>query len=212
MSDELVNRDVVRETMKKIQSMDSDTFKFSPGKNVIRIVPSKDASGFYYECMFHFKIADTSFPCPLHFDQPCRVCEVLATSKNKDLSRYRARLVFFMYVIDRNSKDNAPKRLMITSKRLMGNILTFIADPMYADLIHPEKGRDLIVEVTKTPNLTQYTVYPQANSSPLGDVDLDSLPPFEELITAPAEEVVNNAADTLLGLKPQEGVVNTFFG
>lgn len=143
------------------------------GQRRVRILPTKDGSSPFKEVWFHELYIDgkwQKFYDPGKNDNersPLNEVydELMSTGKDSDkelAKQYRARKFYIVKVIDRDKEQDGPKFWRFKHNYKQEGIFDKII-PIYkakGDVADPDKGRDLILELTKakTPKGAYYTV------------------------------------------------------
>lgn len=143
------------------------------GQKTVRILPTSDGSSPFVEVWYHEVQVDGKWTKLYDPDKndgdrsPLNEVyeELMSTGKDSDreLARqYRARKFYIVKVIDRENEQDGPKFWRFKDNYKQEGILDKII-PIWrnkGDITDTEKGRDLIVELTKakTPSGIEYTV------------------------------------------------------
>lgn len=162
-----------------------DYLELEQGKNIVRILPAHPhMEAFYEEVYYHRRNVgkkSLSVICLNHGDSDgddCPVCtslEELRNSKDKTdrklFGEQRPKPRFFMNAIDR--KDNTLK-ILACGITIMKDVLGFVTDEEYGDILDPQEGTDLIITKSGEQLDTEYSTKARRNSSPALD-DEDAL-------------------------------------
>lgn len=158
---------------------DKDYIELKEGKNVVRILPGHpNMDAFYEEVYYHRKSVgrkkSVNVICLNHGDSnadDCPICtalEEVRRSRDKGdkqiWSEQRPKARFFMNAIDRT--DNSPK-ILACGISVMKQILGFVTDEEYGDILDVQEGTDLIITRTGEGLDTEYDVKARRNSSPV---------------------------------------------
>jgi len=158
---------------------DRNYIELEQGKNTVRVLPGHpDMEGFYEEIYYHNKQvgkkARTTVICLNHGNpdgEDCPICaelEELRASKDKDdrkaygLLRPKAR--FFMNAVKRPEEEC---KILACGISIMKEILGFITDEDYGDILDPQEGTDLVITKTGEMLDTEYSVKARRNPSPV---------------------------------------------
>jgi hypothetical protein len=130
----------------------SNLWKPQPGKNQIRIVPYAHCKeNPFIELYFHYEIGQRSYLSPMSFGRPDPIeefAEKLKAGGNKDDwklgKKLEAKMRTFVPVLVRGREKEGVK-FWGFGKTVYQELLTFIADPDYGDIVDPATGRDIVV-------------------------------------------------------------------
>lgn len=110
-------------------------------------------------------------PCPItdYLDELAKAKDAVSKKEYKD---QKPKLVFTMFVINREAEDLGPLRLDLNQVAVQ-DLVKFFMDPDYGDLSDIEEGRDITVEYTPGEQTKDgfpgYTIIPRPRSTPLSD-------------------------------------------
>jgi hypothetical protein len=177
----------VKALRERAMSLDSGVFwKPGEGVNQIRILPGwdpEDATGrFFFEQALHYGFRDeedereVTIPCFLYTTgATCPVCalrkwlsEQETEAAKRIYKRTAPQLGVYFNVIGRKVK---PSRVQVwrTSGQKRDTVLDWLSTDDYADLLDPEKGRDVILTATGESKTRRYPGFtPAGNPSPIG--------------------------------------------
>ena len=139
------------------------------GQKRLRILPTTDGSSPFKEAMFHEMLIDGKYiklydPAMDNERSPLNEVyeELLIEGDKKLASEYKSRKFYIVKVIDRDNEQDGPKFWRFKHNYKNEGILDKII-PIWrnkGDVTDSEKGRDLILELTKakTPKGKEYTV------------------------------------------------------
>jgi len=139
------------------------------GQKRLRILPTSDGSSPFKEAMFHEMLIDGKYvklydPAMDNERSPLNEVyeELLIEGDKKLASEYKSRKFYIVKVIDRDNEQDGPKFWRFKHNYKNEGILDKII-PIWrnkGDVTDSEKGRDLILELTKakTPKGKEYTV------------------------------------------------------
>ncbi len=139
------------------------------GQKRLRILPTTDGSSPFKEAMFHEMLVDGKYvklydPAMDNERSPLNEVyeELLIEGDKKLASEYKSRKFYIVKVIDRDNEQDGPKFWRFKHNYKNEGILDKII-PIWrnkGDVTDSEKGRDLILELTKakTPKGKEYTV------------------------------------------------------
>ena len=139
------------------------------GQKRLRILPTADGSSPFVEAMFHEMLIDGKYiklydPAMDNERSPLNEVyeELLIEGDKKLASEYKSRKFYIVKVIDRDNEQDGPKFWRFKHNYKNEGILDKII-PIWrnkGDVTDSEKGRDLILELTKakTPKGKEYTV------------------------------------------------------
>lgn len=139
------------------------------GQKRLRILPTTDGSSPFKEAMFHEMLIDDKYiklydPAMDNERSPLNEVyeELLIEGDKKLASEYKSRKFYIVKVIDRDNEQDGPKFWRFKHNYKNEGILDKII-PIWrnkGDVTDSEKGRDLILELTKakTPKGKEYTV------------------------------------------------------
>lgn len=139
------------------------------GQKRLRILPTTDGSSPFKEAMFHEMLIDGKYvklydPAMDNERSPLNEVyeELLIEGDKKLASEYKSRKFYIVKVIDRDNEQDGPKFWRFKHNYKNEGILDKII-PIWrnkGDITDSEKGRDLILELTKakTPKGKEYTV------------------------------------------------------
>jgi hypothetical protein len=206
--------------------------KMNDGENLLRILPSLDPAVSPFMVVDEHRILlpgdkfAKAYACPGRSE--CAICTLVdrmykASRANGDDSmgkaagELRAKKRIYANVIDRNDEAAGPKRWSM-SNDVFAQIQQLRSSRGGKLLLHPEKGRDLVV--TKIPprspkNATDYAkfmVQTALDGSPLGDESQQeawsaSIPPLEDAVTQMTSSMSRDLAKQLnSGTQRQEPV------
>jgi hypothetical protein len=145
-------------------SNNNDIVKLPEGDTTIRLVPYKyDAEMPFREFHFHYGVAGKTFLCPSRMKQePCEICELASKMWNtfestqdetyKDaFKKLVATLRVFIPIVVRGEEDKGARWWGVNPRGTYKEILTAIknAAQQGIDILDPDKGRDLVVNVEK---------------------------------------------------------------
>lgn len=167
--------------IKSEQKSDFDTLKLEKGQSyTLRIVPfGKDDDGdvlFYAERGSHFLGSVGIIPCPaVVTDSSCPICEWSQENWNAEDIRRRAAArgakcsrSVTMNVLHRGQGDNV-KQVRLTMPTF-ADLVKFLAQDGYENLIHPQKGSDIVITVESKgplPMHIRYNIIPERAAKPL---------------------------------------------
>lgn len=138
------------------------------GQKRLRILPTADGSSPFVEAMFHEMLIDGKYiklydPAMDNERSPLNEVyeELLIEGDKKLASEYKSRKFYIVKVIDRDNEQDGPKFWRFKHNYKNEGILDKII-PIWrnkGDITDPEKGRDLIIELSKskTGNGKDYT-------------------------------------------------------
>jgi len=168
---------------RKLQELDERGRKFwrpQVGKNRVRILPAANPNDlFFVEVAQHYQIGPDkrTVTCPRSFELTCPLCdraERLRTSGDAEKVLRAGKLVptqrALMNIIDRASPDKGVQ-VWAAPLSVLRDLLAYIADPEYGNIVDPNKGFDVMIERTGQDLGTRYQVRVARHPSPVGMPD-----------------------------------------
>jgi len=199
--------DSIRAELDDIQSHSKGQFpriRPKPGQNIYRIMPEYDGKRFYVKAFFHWKIAGMTFPCNATWGQECYTCGVSKImkdrGKDKLANHLTSRPTYYLNALDLSSVIEVSKgvQVLTLSRPPMGQILGFISNPRFADLLNPQTGRAIFIDMRGSGIETTYTVYPDAAPAAIPDMNfLNKLFKLHELMTPVDIDKMKSAIEKL---------------
>ena len=176
----------LREKFDKKDVERSDRFSFQDGDNYLRILPpSKEylvdsVDYISFEFLTHYNLGvegdKRSEICPRSFGKQnkCPICEAVwklyktKTNEDKELaSSLRAKTRHIFNIIDLNNLEKGIQ-VMETGPKIYEEIVKFITNPKWGDLLDIDKGRNFTI--TKTPSKETISGYVEYNIAPDPDI------------------------------------------
>jgi outer membrane biosynthesis protein TonB len=147
-------------------------FKPHKGTNLIRVLPAWNEEGIpYKECALHYNVGERAYACPKQVGGECPICDFIdqlrKTGQADDLKLVKelnASKRIYWNVIDKEN-EAAGIQIYACGRMVFKDILSIMADPDYEDIIDPQSGYDLKIEVSGEGLKTEYSVRPAAKPS-----------------------------------------------
>lgn len=216
------NLELIRKKLEALRNPNSGGkrnifWKPDVGESIVRILPTSDGDPFK-ALHFHYNVGKANgFLCPKrNFGDDCPVCgfatQLYRSGIDEDMKAAKEMFVrerFFSFVIVRGKEDEGVK-LWGYGKRVYEKLLSFMLDPDYGDFTDVESGRDIKVNVTKTPgksfNDTDVSLRPKESvmcEEP--EKALEAIPDFNSLFERKTTAEVQTILDqSILGDEPEE--------
>jgi len=152
---------------------------------------------FFKEIKFHWNIGpdNKAFPCRAQFGQDCFLCKALPAVAQKDAQlakQMQARPRYYMNIIDMNNQD-AGVQVYSCGKKALTDILSYIADPSWGDITHPQTGRNVSVERSGSGRNSNFTIRCEGSASAIDMSILDNLINLDSMIMMPSNEEMMKA-------------------
>lgn len=158
---------------------DISFFRAEAGRNEIRVLPASDGGNdFFVEVGTRWNVGPDNKKVfvPVDIDEPCPIREfadVLKNSNDPDDNalakkmRYSSRYLFNVLDASLSPNDENYGKVQVyeAPTSVFKEILKYIVDPDYNDLIDPQTGYNLVVEKSGSGIKTEYSVHPRKNSS-----------------------------------------------
>ena len=177
----------LKEKFEKKTASRSDRFNFKDGDNYIRILPpsieylGENVDYISYDFCMHFGLGiegeRVSEVCPKTFGKhhKCPICEVVyklyktSTVEDKTLAnKIRSKIRHIFNVIDLSEVEKGIQ-VMETGPKIYEEIIKFITNPKWGDLLDLDKGRNFTITKTSgedtTSGYTEYSVAPDPDST-----------------------------------------------
>lgn len=140
---------------------DENLWKPKEGKNIIRIVPSKESpQNPFIELHFHY-LGNKTYLSPLSYgnrDPIAEFADGLKADQNRDPKErwaearpFMPKLRTYVTVIVRGEEEKGV-RFYSFGQTVYKEILSYINDPDYGDITDPKTGRDIVLEYTDKKN------------------------------------------------------------
>ena len=131
----------------------NNLWKPSPGRNLIRLVPYKmDMDNPFIELYFHYDLGGKNYLSPTSFQRPdpiedfAKKLRASGDSEGWKLSKkLSAKMRTYVPIIVRGEEDQGVK-FWGFGKTVYQELLGFMSDPDYGDIVDPTSGRDVLVE------------------------------------------------------------------
>jgi len=178
------------EEVKKRTTANENFMNLEDGQNVVRLLSFKDFRDWFIEVGYHYitigKERKAVVCLQLTDGESCYFCDLRSElSKSKDTGdkalgkKLKPNMRIFCNVLNR--LDGNALKILPTGNMVFKQILSYLGDTEWGDLTDPEKGRDIVIEKTRTGSDVmdiEYSVRPKPNSSPVG-VDYSTLELFD---------------------------------
>lgn len=190
--------DKTREVGERIQKAFANYWTPKVGKNEIRILPPWSKEGLAFkELVVHFSVGPDkrTVGCLRKFGKKCFICEMVDKLKSeedtesKELAKRMTRKNRYMWnILDlRDLKSGV--QVLSCGVRLFEGVWVYFADEDWGDIVHPDKGYNLVVTRVGSGLNTKYSVLARRKpekmpmlldtSSPLDSLyDLDAVFPI----------------------------------
>jgi len=176
------NMDLIEQKLAEVGS--GTFFKAKEGKNKVRILPPWNDEGlFYHEQVYHYglkhdgKNVTVAGPNPIVM-KFIKKMEEQGSEDAKAAKKLQPKTKYYVNILERTSN-----KVMIWgfSRKVLGTILSAMADPDYGDITDLEEGYDVTIERAGTGLDTKYEVRVRPKQSE-AEIDLDKLHMLDEIV------------------------------
>ena len=201
-----INLDLMRKKLGVSQNngkeQDNTKWRPSEGDQTVRLLPAADGDPFK-EFHFHYNVGkNPGILCPKrNHGEDCPICDFASklwregVEKNDDTSKREAKKLFarkrYYSPIIVRGEESKGVRVWAYGKTAYETLLSYVLDPDYGDLTHPETGTDIVLTYTVpgTPgSFPKTALKPRRRPSVLCDDDvadcdelISSIPEIETL-------------------------------
>lgn len=209
-----IDLDAVKRRLDKLQNQENrSSKKWKPTKDTktqVRIVPYKHKVDVpFIELYFHYNLNGRTYVSPISYggkDPLVEAAEKLRATGDKEdwklSKKLEPKLRTYSPIVVRGEEETGV-RFWGYGKTVYTELLTYIADPDWGDITHPETGRDFVIDYQSAKsagtNYPKTTITMKPNQTPLVEDDslmenlLENQPKIEEVFRPASYDDLNKA-------------------